>query len=168
VVSESGWLAPFTPFIQAGFDWLFEQGSSTGAPRDVAPGTVVAEAFARTLVASGRFDQVRTLEREPVGDDRRRTEALVRLTIPTWGLVRVREGKPELMAAYADVRAQVVVPSTGVIVWEHAEDVTHADRVPSTTLSGDTALARQELLDVLERAGQRLANEFLYARSVGP
>jgi hypothetical protein len=161
--------APLTPVIQAGVDWFLEQGRSTKAHvADISPGSAVAEAFARALVASGRFDQVRMLEREPVGENRPQTDAFVRLTVPSWGLVRVRDGKPELVAAYADVHAQVIVPPTGVIVWEHQEDVTHADRVPLHALTGDAVLARQELLDVLERAGQRLANEFLYARGIDP
>jgi hypothetical protein len=118
-------------------------------------------------MATGRFDQVRTLDREPVGEDRRQADALVRLTVPAWGLVRVREGKPELVAAYADVHAQVDVRPTGVAVWEHNEDVTHAERLPLPTFTADGDLLRQELIEVLERAGQRLANEFLYARRVG-
>lgn len=168
---KADFFAPLTPVIQAGVDWFLEQGRPsrpTPQVRDVSPGFVVAEAFARTLMAIGRFDGVQTLQREPVGEDRRQTEALLRLTVPTWGLVRVREGKPDLMATYVDVHAQVVLPATGVIVWEHEEDVTHADRVPLPTLTSDGALARQELLDVLERAGQRLANEFLYAQGVRP
>jgi hypothetical protein len=83
------------------------------------------------------------------------------------GIVRVREGKPDMMAAYADARAQVVVRPTGVVVWEHDEDVTHPERLPLQALTDDGELTRQELKEVLERAGQRLANEFLYARSAG-
>jgi hypothetical protein len=156
--------------IQRGINHLSEEGRAAAtAPQlqGIAPGTVVAEAFARTLMATGRFDQVRTLEREPVGEDRRQADALVRLTVPAWGLIRVRDGKPELMAAYVDVHAQVDVRPTGVAVWEHDEDVTHAERLPLQTFAGDSELLRQELMEVLERAGQRLANEFLYARRVG-
>jgi hypothetical protein len=162
--------APLTPYVQAGIDWFVEQGRSTAAAdhvRDVSPRSVVADAFAQALMRSGRFDQIRLLEREPVGEDRRRTDAVVRLMVPSWGVVRVRDGKPDLVAAYADVRAQLVVRPTGVVVWEHDEDVTHAERLPLQTFTSDGALARQELLDVLERAGQRLASEFLYARGNG-
>jgi hypothetical protein len=162
--------APLAMAIQAGINWLTEEGrTSATSPhvKDISPGAIVADAFARTLVASGRFDQVRTLEREPVGDDRRQTDALVRVTVPAWGLLRVHEGKPDLMAGYVDVRAQMVVRPTGVVVWEHAEDVTHAERLPLQTFNSDRELARQELMDVLERAGQRLANELIYARSAG-
>jgi hypothetical protein len=156
--------------LQRGINHVSEEGRATAADpqlQGIAPGTVVAEAFARTLMATGRFDQVRTLDREPVGEDRRQADALVRLTVPAWGLVRVREGKPELVAAYADVHAQVDVRPTGVAIWEHAEDVTHAERLPLSTFTADGELLRQELTEVLERAGQRLANEFLYARRIG-
>jgi hypothetical protein len=154
--------------VQRGIDWLAADGRSSSDARQVrgiTPGTVVADAFTRALVSSGRFDQVRTVEREPLGDERRDTDALVRVIVPTWGLVRVREGSPEMMAAYADVRAQIVVRPTSIVVWEHDEDVTHGERLPLQAFTGDTALARQAFLDVLERAGQRLANELLYARS---
>ena len=161
-------IAPLAPAIQAGVDWLTEEGrASSVAPhvQDVSPGSVIAEAFARTLVESGRFDQVRALTREPVGDERRQTDALVRLTVPAWGLVRIREGSPDLLAAYVDVHVQMTVRPTGAVVWEHDEDVTHPERIPLETFKRDAALARQGLLDVLERAGQRLANEYLYART---
>ena len=164
---KAAFWAPLALAVQEGINWLFEEGRAAAAAphlRGIAPGAVVADAFARTLMASGRFDQVRTLGREPVGEDRRQIDALVRVTVPAWGVVRVREGKPDMMAAYADVRAHVVVRPTGVVVWEHDEDVTHAERLPLKAFTGDGELTRQELLEVLERAGQRLANEFLYAR----
>jgi hypothetical protein len=163
-------LAPLARVVQQGIDWLAESGRSAAAPPRVGsapPGAVVAEAFARTLLASGRFDQVRMLEREPTDEDRQQIDALVRVTVPSLGIVRVREGKPDMMAAYADVRAQVVVRPTGVVVWEHDEDVTHPERLPLQALTDDGGLTRQELKEVLERAGQRLANEFVYARSAG-
>jgi hypothetical protein len=153
--------------IQRGVDWIFQDKRSPAADRytrGITPSAVVADAFARTLVVSGRFDQVRTLDREPVGDDRRDTDAVVRVLVPAWGIVRVRDGKPEMMAAYADARAQVVVRPTSALTWEHDEDVTHGERLPVQAFTSDPQLARQALMDVLERAGQRLANELLYAR----
>jgi len=89
------------------------------------------------------------------------------VTVPAWGLVRVREGKPDLLAGFADVRAQMVVRETGTVVWEHDEDVTHPERLPLQAFTRDSEFARQGLLEVLERAGQRVANEFLYARGAG-
>jgi hypothetical protein len=161
-------LAPLITAVQRGIDWLSEVGRpAAAASGGVSPGAVVADAFARTLLASGRFDQIPILEREPVGEDRRQIDALVRVTVPAWGVVRVRDGKPDLMAAYADARVQVVARPTGVVVWEHDEDVTHGERLPLQAFTGDGELTRQGLKDVLERAGQRLANEFLYARSGG-
>ena len=132
-----------------------------------SPASVVAEAFARRLEGSGQFLEVRAVDREPVDDERRRADAIIRLTVPGWGLVRVREGKPDLLAGFADVRAQMVVRATGAIVWEHDEDVTHAERLPLPAFTRDGDLARHQLLEVLERAGQRVANEFLYARGAG-
>jgi hypothetical protein len=163
-------LAPLARAIQRGLNWLAEQGRSAAVTPQLiglAPGPVVADAFARTLVATGRFDQVRTLEQEPPGEDRGQIDALVRITVPAWGIVRVREGKPDLMAAYADARAELVARPDGVVVWEHDEDVTHAERFPLQSFTSDGQLTRQQLTHVLERAGQRLANEFIYARSAG-
>lgn len=153
--------------VQRGVDWIFQDKRSPAADkyaRGITPSAVVADAFARTLVASGQFDQVRTLDGAPVGDDRRETDAVVRVLVPEWGIVRVRDGKPEMMAAYADARAQVVVQPTSTITWEHDEDVTHGERLPAQAFTSDPELTRQALKDVLERAGQRLANELLYAR----
>ena len=169
-IPRTSYLHPLARAVRRGIDWLAQEGRSAAASRHVGgvtPGAVVADAFARTLLASGRFDHIRTLEREPTGEDRQQIEALVRVTVPAWGVVRVREGKPDLMAAYADVRAQIVVRPTGVVVWEHDEDVTHAERLPLQAYTGDGEVLRQGLRDVLERAGQRLANELLYARSAG-
>ena len=114
-----------------------------------------------------QHDQVRTLEREPVGEDRRRTDAIVRVTVPAWGLVRVREGEPDLLSAFADVRAQMVLRGTGVVVWENNEDVTNPERLPLAAFTKDREFTRHELTEVLERAGQRLASELLYARGAG-
>jgi hypothetical protein len=153
--------------IQRGVEWVLQDKRSSAADaysRGITPSAVVADTFARTLVASGRFDQVRTLDREPAGDDRRETDAVVRVLVPAWGIVSVRGGKPEMMAAYADARAQVVVPPTSAVTWEHDEDITHGERLPAQVFTSDPQLARQALMDVLERAGQRLANELLYAR----
>ena len=160
-------LAPLAKAVQWGINWLADEGRSAGPVGGAPPGAAVADAFARTLLASGRFDQIQTLEREPTGEDRQQIDALVRVTVPALGVLRVREGKPDMVAAYADARAQVVVRPTGVVVWEHEEDVTHAERLPLQAFTGDGELARQKLKEVLERAGQRLANEFLYARSAG-
>jgi len=35
------------------------------------------------------------------------------------------------------------------------------------SFTGDRPLMRQRLIDVLQRAGRRMANELLYARSAG-
>ena len=164
---KAAWMGPLAVLVQRGVDWLFEEGRSAAADRHargVAPGAVVAEAFTRTLLTSKQFDQVRTLVREPLGEERREIDALVRIIVPAWGLVRVREGAPEMMAAFADTRAQVVVAPTAAVIWEHAEDVTHGERLPLQTYTGDSELTRQALMDVLERAGQRLASELLYAQ----
>jgi hypothetical protein len=133
-------------------------------PRDVTPGTVVTDAFARALQASGPFNQIVGMDREPVGDERRLADAIVRLTVPSWGLMRVREGEADVVASFADVRAQMVLRETGVIVWEHEEDVTHPGRLSLEAFKRDRGLTRQELVDVLERAGRRLASELIYAR----
>lgn len=137
------------------------------APRDVSPGTVVAEAFARTLRLNRAFDEIVPVDREPVADARRNVDAIVRLGVPSWGLVTVREGSPQLVAGFADIRAQMVLRETGVVVWEHEEDVTHPERFSLEALTGDRALARDGLVDVLERAGRRLASELVYGRSGG-
>jgi hypothetical protein len=130
----------------------------------VSPAAVVADAFVRRLQASGQFADVRAVEREPVGDARRQADAIIRVTVPAWGLVRVREGKPDLLAGFADVRGQMVVRATGTVLWEHDEDVTHGERLPLQAFTRDADFARHELLEVLERAGQRMASELLYAR----
>jgi len=151
--------------VYQGLTSLIESGRAAGtAPKDVTPGTVVAGVLAKNLRLTGPFDQVVTMEREPVGDARQDTDAIVRLAVPNWGLVRVREGQPALVAAFADVRAQLVARETGVVLWEHEQDVTHPDRRSLDVLTKDRALTRDSLIEVLERAGRRLANELVYAQ----
>jgi hypothetical protein len=161
-------LVPIARAVYWGVTWLMnsDRGSS-GAPRDITPGAVVADAFARTLQASGPFDEVVPLHEEPVGDARRNVDAIVRLTVPAWGILTLREGDAPLAAGFADVRAQMVARESGVVVWEHEEDVTHPERLTADALKQDRALSRERLIEVLERAGRRLANELIYARSRG-
>jgi predicted small lipoprotein YifL len=161
-------LVPIAQAVYWGVSWLMEnERKSETVPRDVTPGSVVAATFARTLRQTGAFESIVAMDQEPVGEARRDTDAIVRLTVPAWGLVRVQDGSPALVAGFADVRAQLVVRETGAVVWEHAEDVTHPDRHALDALKKDKALARDGLVDVLERAGRRLASEFIYARSGG-
>ena len=160
-------LRPVAELVHRGINWLLEIDRTSDAKvdlGDVAPRTVVTAAFVRALEASGRFAEIRTYGREPVGDDRRRADAIVRITVPTWGLVRVREGEPDMVSAFADVRAEVVVPASGVTLWTDSEDVTDAERLPLKSFTKDREFTRQQLLGVLERAGQRLASELLYVR----
>lgn len=161
-----GLLAPIARAVYRGVASLMNaDGGASAAPRDVTPGAVVAEAFARSLQLSGPFAEVVARGREPVGDERRNVDAIVRLSVPAWGLVNVRDGDAPLVAGFADVRAQMVARESGVVLWEHEEDVTHPERFSVEALKQDRALSREELIEVLERAGRRLATEFLYARS---
>jgi len=163
-------LRPIAELVHKGINWLVEVDRKSDAAVDlgaIAPRSVVTAAFVQALEASERFDEIRTYAREPLGEDRRRADAIVRITVPAWGLVRVREGEPDLLAAFADARAEMVVPATGVVVWEATEDATDPERLPLTSFTKDREFTRQQLVDVLQRAGQRLASELLYARSAG-
>ncbi len=163
-------LRPLAELVHRGITWLvaFDRKAETAPDTgDVSPRAIVADAFAQALRASVEFDEIRTLEREPTGDDRRRVDAIVHLTVPAWGIVRVREGDPDLLSGFADVRGQMVIPATGVVVWESSEDVTDPERLPLDSFTRDRRFTRDHLVDVLERAGRRLASELLYARSAG-
>jgi hypothetical protein len=158
---------PLAELVHRGINWALEldHGTDTGRHLEgIAPRAVVAQALARTLVDSGRFDEVTVAEVEPGGDARRRLDAIVRLSVPSWGIVRVRAGEPELVSGFADVRATMTVRATGTVLWDSAEDVTGAERVAIETFTRDRGFARQALTDVLERGGQRLGSELLYAR----
>ena len=158
-------LVPIARAVYWGITWLFDDArTSKTMPNDVTPATVVGDAFARAIVGTGPFNQIVASDREPVGDVRRNADAIVRVTVPSWGLMRVRGAGPGLVAAFADVRAQIVLRETGVVVWEHAEDVTSPGTLPLDSLTADRALTREELVDVLERAGRRLASELMYAQ----
>ena len=162
-------VVPIAKAVYWGITWLFDtaRASDTLAP-DVAPGVVAAEAFARSLMASGGpFYEIVATDREPVGAARRNAEAILRLSVPSWGFVRVREGQPARVAAFADVRAEIVLRETGVVAWQHQEDVTHPEELSLEAVTGNRALARDQLTGVLERAGRRLASEFVYTWGAG-
>jgi hypothetical protein len=162
-------LRPLAALVHQGINWLIglDRANATAPDRaSVSPRLVVAAAFARTLEASGYFQEIRTMEREPVGADRAGIDAIARVMVPEWGLVRIRDGDPALMSAFVNARGQMAIRGTGVIVWESSEDVTDPERLPLESFQ-DRRFSRQQLVDVLERAGQRLASELLYARSGG-
>jgi hypothetical protein len=162
-------VVPLAQLIFWGVSTLGEsQRATASVPADVVPAFVVAGAFAQAIRGEGPFEEIVATDREPVGEARRSADAILRLAVPAWGLVAVREGPPPLAAAFADVQAHVVLRETGVVLWEHAEDVTHPERLPVAALGADRGLAREQLVAVLERAGRRLASELLYARRGGP
>jgi hypothetical protein len=164
------WWRPIRQLVHRGINWLLEvdrKADASAGLGGVSPRDVVAEALASTLIMSGHYAEIRTFDREPLGEDRRRADAIVRLSVPAWGLVRVREGDPDLHSTFADVRVEMVRRGTGVTMFELREDVTDVERLPLTSFTGDREFARQKLLDVLERAGQRVAAELLYARGAG-
>jgi hypothetical protein len=162
-------LRPLAALVHQGITWLVGQDRAAGTAPDVgavSPALIVTNALARALHASGRFEEIRALTHEPLGNERRDVDAIARVTVPQWGIVRVRAGDPDLLSAFADVRAQLTVPETGVTVWETSQDVTAPDRLPLASFK-DRRFTRGQLLELLERAGQRLASELLYARSDG-
>jgi hypothetical protein len=163
------WLQPLAALVHEGINWLveFDRRTIAGAElRGISARAVVADELARRLEASGRFEEIQRLDREPLGEVRRRTDAIVRVSVPAWGLVRVREA-PDLVSAFADAHAQVMIRGTGVVVWETIEDVTDPERLPLDTFISQPAFTRAQLIEVLELAGHRLASELLYVRSVG-
>jgi hypothetical protein len=160
-------LRPIAELVHEGINWLLQVDRKSDAAVDLgaaAPRSLVSAAFVKSLDTSGRFGEILAYGREPRGEDRRRADAIVRITVPTWGLIRVQEGDPDLLSAFADVRAEMVEPATGVVVWADSEDVTHPERLPLKSFTSDREFTRQQLLDVLDRAGQRLASELLYSR----
>ena len=144
-----------------------QQAALAQSVDDVAPGDIVVSAMARRLRAAGSFHDVRTPRSEPVGDDRQAGEAVVRVTVTAWGVVRVRDGDDALVSSFSDIAATAAVPGTGVVLWQHQEDATGADQMPSASFKKDARVAREQIRDVLERAGERLAAELLYARGAG-
>ena len=168
--SDTAWLRPIADLVHRGINWLLDMDRTNEAKvdlGDLTPRSAVAAAFVRALDASGRFDEIRAYGREPVGEERKRVDAIVRITVPAWGLIRIQTGDPELVSAFADVRAELVAPGAGVTIWSGNEDVTDAERLPMTAFTKDRDFTRAQLLAILERAGQRLASELIYARGNG-
>ena len=164
------WMRPIARLVHQGINWALEFDQTNVIAKSVdgvSPRSVVAEAMARKLRSSGWFEEIRTLDREQGAEDRRKDDAVVRVTVPSWGLVRVRDGDPDLLAGFADVRGHMMLTGTGVVMWEASQDVTSPDQFPVSTFMKDRDFAKQEMIDVLERAGQRLATELMYARSAG-
>jgi hypothetical protein len=132
----------------------------------ISSGPIVIRAMAQALESAGGFADVRTLEHEPRGDGGPAdAAAVVRVTVSAWGITQVRQDDPDLVASFADVRAQMAMGGTGVVLWTANEDVTHPEPAPLASFVGDRTFARDAMVEVLELAGQRLANEMLYARS---
>jgi hypothetical protein len=134
---------------------------------DISPGSIVARAMAQALASAGKFADVRALEQEPSGEGQPFNAAVVRVIVSAWGITQVRQEDRDLVAGFADVRADMAMEGTGVALWTDSEDVTHPESAPLGSFVRDRAFAREVMVEVLERAGQRLASELLYARSVG-
>lgn len=165
-----GALRPVAKLVHRAINSLRNVDRVAAATRNVegiSPASVVTGAMARALQESGALEDVRLLEGEPREGRPAEDAALVRVTVPAWGLVRVRQDDAELVSGFADVRGEMVTRGTGVVLWSDSEDVTHPEPAPLASFVRDRDLARDAMVAVLERAGQRLANELLYARSAG-
>ena len=163
-------LRPLAALVHRGINSVLKVDQQVAAARgihDVTPGQVITDAMARRLRAAGAFEDVRVLTSEPVGDDRDRDAAMVRVTVTAWGLVRVRGSDPDVYSGFSDIAGSLSVPREGVVRWEHREDVTGADQIPFESLRTNPQLAREQVIEVLDRAGERLATELLYARGAG-
>src|SRR5262249_40891599 len=150
--SDSSWLRPVADLVHRGINWLLDLDRTQDAKvdlGDVLPRSVAAAALVRALESSGRVDEIRPYAREPIREERRRAGGIGRVTVPRWGLVRVREGEPDLVSAFADARLEMVAPGSGVTLWSAAEDVTDAERLPMRAFTGDRDFTRGQLLDVL-------------------
>jgi len=134
----------------------------------ISPGPIITRAMARALESTGQFAEVRALEHQPGDDGVPGDDAVVvRVIVSAWGITQVRQDDPDLVAGFADVRAQMTMAVTGVVLWNDNEDVTLPVPAPLALFVRDRTFARDAMLEVLERAGQRLASELLYSRSVG-
>ena len=158
-------LVPIAQLVYAGVTSFLESDRAAGTRPDVVPAALVAEAFTRALRESGTVSHIVTTSREPVGDARRDAEVVVRVAVPSWGLVHVRNDQ---VSGFADVRVEVVRRETGRVLWTHEEDVTHPERFAADALKKDQALTRELLMEVLGRAGRRVANELVYVRNRAP
>jgi hypothetical protein len=157
VASYGGALRPVAKLVHRAINKVRDADQAATAARNVdgvSPGSTIARAMARTLEGSGEFNEIRILEREPTGEDRPRDDgALVRVTVPAWGVIRVREGDPDLVSGFADVQAQMVMGRTGVVVWDGSEDVTHPESAPLASFVRNRDFARETMIGLLERAG---------------
>jgi hypothetical protein len=163
-VPSGGWVVPMAQLLRWGIGWLMEDSAQKTAPKEVSPAGVVANAFAQTVLMGGATKaRIVVTDREPAADARKDVDAIVRVAVPAWGVMRVQDGTPPLVGAFADVRAEMVLRESGVVVWKHEEDVTHPERVPEGALKTDPAAATARLAEVLERAGRRMGNELVYA-----
>jgi hypothetical protein len=164
VPSSWGWAVPMAQLLRQGIGWLMEEGAQKAAPKEVSPAAVVASTFAQTVLTGGASRaRIVVTDREPTADARKDVDAIVRIAVPAWGVMRVQDGTPPLMGAFADVRAEMLLRETGVVVWRHEEEITHPERVPEGALRSDPDAARARLAEVLERAGRRMGSELVYA-----
>src|SRR5262249_59998912 len=84
-------VGPAAQLVHRGINWALEAdraATATSRLQGLSPRSVVAKSLARTLETTGWFDEVRVAEREPGAEERRGTDALVRVAVPTCGLVR--------------------------------------------------------------------------------
>src|SRR5262245_33381454 len=129
---------PLAALVHQGIHWLIglDRAADTAPETKVSPQVIVSTAFARALRARGRFEEVRAVEREPMGADRQRIDVIARVTVPEWGLVRVRAGDPALVSAFAEVRAQMTASGTGGLVWETSKEETERESLTIASFEG--------------------------------
>lgn len=120
--------------------------------------------LAKTLKESVRFSEVQMLDQKLPAAEARKYDAVLTVRIMRWGLRAPAPTESEALAAFAEIQAQMMRVENGETLWEERDTVVGQGRHGLAAYQQDRNLLRQELQDMIEKAGYRVAMQLLYPK----
>jgi hypothetical protein len=129
--------------------------------KDFSCRTVLFNAFQRALSASGRFAEIRLLDKAPDAKAGDAPDGVVTLAIHDWGL-RLMQQDSEQLSAFVEIEADLRGIREQRWLWDEHDSFLSGRAHNLSEYQGDGALLKAELTDAIERAGGELAGQLAY------
>jgi hypothetical protein len=124
--------------------------------------SVFKDSLIKSLIDSKRFSEVQVFDKELELGEISKYDGLLTFQIPNWGIRLVERGQNELLAAFVEIEAKMVLGTTSNVIWDEHDTVIGQNKRLLSLYQNEQELCRKDLYETAEDAGQRMANILIY------